>query len=149
MVAELLTDSENLPSAVAAAAVDAGLPNSSLSKFLSAFLAKDENLLTSINGVTREVLIACTNAVKSASAASFRNVWFVNMAFGLLAALRKLNEICLLSNQLIVSTPVSLFLLPVKGRMTNHIESALEPGKQRDAQFQISTDVANKAVTDV
>ncbi|KAH8696067.1 major facilitator superfamily domain-containing protein [Talaromyces proteolyticus] len=121
--------STKLPTAVAEAAIEAGLPNSSLAEFLPAFLEKDANLLTSISGVTTQVLVACTNAAKSASAVSFQNVWFVNMAFGLLAAI------------------LSMFLLSVKHRMTNHIESALEPGKLRDAQFQISADVADKPVT--
>ncbi|KAL3482675.1 fungal trichothecene efflux pump [Aspergillus germanicus] len=121
--------SSRLPTAVATAAVEAGLPESSLTQFLPAFLGGQQNILASINGVTTQVLAACAQASKDASAASFRNVWFVNMAFGLVAAI------------------LSVFLLPVKDRMTNHIESALEPGKVRDAQLHVSTGATNKQST--
>ncbi|KAL3460213.1 major facilitator superfamily domain-containing protein [Aspergillus heterothallicus] len=121
--------SSKLPTAVAKAAIEAGLPESSLTQFLPAFLGGQQNLLASINGVTAQVLAACVEASKVASAASFRNVWFVNMAFGLVAAI------------------LSVFLLPVKDRMTNHIESALESGKVRDAQLQVSTGATNEEST--
>lgn len=70
-----------LPRAVSEAALDAGLPASSLSDFVAAFSSGSGEALAAVPGATQAVLQAVTRASKSAYAESFRYIWVTLIAF--------------------------------------------------------------------
>lgn len=76
-----------LPSYVAAAAREAGLPNTSLEAFVGAFATDDEPALAQIAGVTPEILAAAVAALKQAFADSLRVVYFIAIPFGIVACI--------------------------------------------------------------
>ncbi len=70
-----------LPRAVSEAALDAGLPASSLSDFVAAFRSGSGEALAAVPGATQAVLQAVAKASKSAYAESFRYIWVTLIAF--------------------------------------------------------------------
>lgn len=74
-----------LPSYVAAAASQAGLPQSSLESFMQAFLGKDEAALSQIAGVSPSIISAAATALQQAFADSVRIVYIIAVPFGVIA----------------------------------------------------------------
>lgn len=70
-----------LPSAISKAALDAGLPESSLPRLLSAFKGDSGEAMTSVPGATAGILEAVTRASRSAYAESFKYIWITLIAF--------------------------------------------------------------------
>ncbi|KAI0123720.1 major facilitator superfamily domain-containing protein [Xylariales sp. AK1849] len=101
----------NLPSAVANAAINAGLPASSAANFVPAYVTSPESA-TAIAGVTTAVLAAAAEAVRLVTVDAFKYVWIANAAIG------------------VATAALTLFLLPVRHHMTGHIESSLDKGNQ-------------------
>lgn len=83
MYSSILTteSSKYLPQKVTPAALSAGLPESSLPALLQGIVAGD---LSSIPGITPEILDAVGAAVKDAYARSYQTVYFCTLPFGAL-----------------------------------------------------------------
>lgn len=100
--------STKLPSYVAEAAQQAGLPAASLETFVGDFLAKDQSALGQITGVTPDVIAAASVALKQAFADSVRVVYIIAAPFGVVA--------CILC----------LFLGDMKKTMNYHVDAPVE-----------------------
>lgn len=74
--------SETLPKNVIPAATNAGLPPSSLPELLKAATAQSVSAMESVKGMNSSVLVAVSDAMKTASAQSFRTVYLASIAFG-------------------------------------------------------------------
>ncbi|GKZ37917.1 hypothetical protein AbraIFM66950_009749 [Aspergillus brasiliensis] len=72
----------DLPRDVSAAAVDAGLPSSSLTDLLEAVSTGTSAAYEAVPGMTGKILGVVTEAVKTAYSQSFRTVFLVSIAFG-------------------------------------------------------------------
>lgn len=79
--------SKNLPADIAAAALRAGLPASSLEAFVGALAASDTAALPSIPGVTPAIIAAGVGGLKQAFADSLRVVYIIAAPFGALACI--------------------------------------------------------------
>nr|MDZ8059929.1 hypothetical protein [Nostoc sp. EkiNYC01] len=77
---------KKLPSFVAAAALKAGLPPSSLKAFIAALVDNDQAALLHIQGVTPGIIGAGVAAFKRAYADSFRVIYIIAAPFGVVAA---------------------------------------------------------------
>ncbi|KAJ5243338.1 uncharacterized protein N7469_001665 [Penicillium citrinum] len=77
----------NLPRDVSAAALSAGLPGSSLSNFLDAFAIHKSSAIERVPGVTNRIIVAATDASKTAYSQSFRTVFLVSISFGVLSTI--------------------------------------------------------------
>ena len=73
-----------IPAGVAAAAIGAGLPPSSVEAFVGAFLTSSATI-TSINGVTPAIIAAAAGGLHQALADSFRVIYIIAAPFGVLA----------------------------------------------------------------
>lgn len=81
----------NLPAMVGQYAVEAGLPESSLVDFLTAFLATPPDpALASIEGVTQEVIAAAAYGAQWAFSESLKWVFIASIPFGVLAIIASL-----------------------------------------------------------
>ena len=76
-----------LPSYIAAAALKAGLPESSLQAFADALVGNDQATLLHIQGVTPAVIAAAGEALKQSYADSIRIVFIIAAPFGVVAAI--------------------------------------------------------------
>ena len=74
-----------VPAYVAKAALDAGLPPSSLPAFIGAIATKNPAALVSVPGVTATIIDAGLVAVRQALADSFRIIYIIAAPFGALA----------------------------------------------------------------
>ncbi|KAF7546916.1 hypothetical protein G7Z17_g8095 [Cylindrodendrum hubeiense] len=99
---------------VASAAIEAGLPNSSVEEFMKVFFSPDPTGITNVSGVTNMVLVAAEHALKLVTVKSFEFVWIANAVIGAITAI------------------LTIFLQPVATSMTAHVEAPLEDGKHRD-----------------
>lgn len=97
-----------IPAYVPAAVLQAGLPESSVESFMLAFMAKDEEGLARIVGLTPEVIIAAAAALKQAFADSIRVVFFITIPFGVVACVG------------------CVFLGDMKETMNYHVDAPLE-----------------------
>ena len=79
---------ENLPTGVAKAAIEAGLPATSVKQFLGALLGSEGDI-TTVPGVTKQIIGKAVAAIADISAQSFKYVWIANMAIGLATAFGK------------------------------------------------------------
>lgn len=70
-----------LPRAISEAALGAGLPQSSLSGFITAFTSGSAEALAAVPGATQAVVRAVTKATKLAYAESFKYIWITLIAF--------------------------------------------------------------------
>jgi hypothetical protein len=75
-----------LPKMVAKYAIDAGLPNSSVTEFVGTYLTAPANT-SSIHGVTSAILEAASMGERWAYSESLRMVWLVSIPFGVCAIL--------------------------------------------------------------
>ena len=75
----------NIPSYVEKAALEAGLPRSSLHAFIGALASGDSSALSAIPGVNMTVVNSGLAALRRASADSLRVVYIIAVPFGLLA----------------------------------------------------------------
>jgi hypothetical protein len=88
-----------IPQKVIPAAVAAGLPESSLPNLLSNIALGD---LTTVPGITTDIIATTRQAVKDAYASSFRTVYLCTLPFGamlIVAALLSPNVECYLTNE--------------------------------------------------
>ena len=76
-----------LPSYIAAAALKAGLPKSSLKAFAAALVGNDQAALVHIPGVTSAIISAGVAALKQTYADSVRVVFIIAAPFGVAAAI--------------------------------------------------------------
>lgn len=76
-----------IPSYIAKAALEAGLPMSSLASFLRALLSKDIAALSQVPGVSPLVISSSLKAVKHAYADGIRYVFIIAAPFGALACI--------------------------------------------------------------
>lgn len=76
-----------LPSYIASAALQAGLPPASLSAFIGALASNDVAALPKIPGVTPLIIGAGVAALKQAFADGLRAVYIIAVAFGAVACL--------------------------------------------------------------
>ena len=77
----------NLPKQVGAAALNAGLPQNSLSAFITALSSNDEAALAQISGVTPAIIAAGVSGLKQAYADSIRVIFYIALPFGLIACI--------------------------------------------------------------
>lgn len=75
-----------VPPAIAAAALNAGLPSTSVSAFVIALMSNNAKALATIPGVNADIIAASTLALKYAYAAVIKNLWeyilgFLSVAF--------------------------------------------------------------------
>lgn len=80
-----------LPSDVSEAALNAGLPKTSLTALLEA--VSDSNSMAKIPGITEKIIIAVTDAVKTAYSESFSTVFLVSITFGGLSIIAALASV--------------------------------------------------------
>lgn len=73
---------------VSEAALDAGLPKSSLTALLEA--VSNSTGMDSVPGITNKIILATTNAIKTAYSQSFRTVFLVSITFGALSLIAAL-----------------------------------------------------------
>ena len=78
---------KKLPSYIAAAALKAGLPKSSLKAFAAALVGNDQAALVHIPGVTSAIISAGVGALKQTYADSVRVVFIIAAPFGVAAAI--------------------------------------------------------------
>lgn len=97
-----------LPAYTAKAALEAGLPDSSLSAFLKDLLSHDFAALPSIDHVTPAIIQAAQTAMSQAYADGFRIVYIIAAAFGAVGCI------------------VSLFLGNLKNVMTYRVDAPVE-----------------------
>lgn len=71
-----------VPKYVAPTATDAGYPTSQLPQLLSAVRGKT---WTSLPGVTADIIVAVTTALRNAQTASYKTVYLASIAFGAIA----------------------------------------------------------------
>jgi hypothetical protein len=74
-----------LPSDVSEAALNAGLPKISMMAVLEA--VSESTSLAKISGITEKIILAVTDAVKTAYSESFSTVFLVSITFGGLSAI--------------------------------------------------------------
>ncbi|KAH6986962.1 major facilitator superfamily domain-containing protein [Ilyonectria destructans] len=79
--------SKDLPRDVANAVLPLGLSQTVLPDFIAALSANDQAALTSIPGVTPQIISAGAHGLKTAYVSSLRYLWVVSGAFALLAAI--------------------------------------------------------------
>jgi hypothetical protein len=78
---------DKLPAYTAAAALRAGLPETSVEAFVGAMLTKNEAALDSIAGVSPAIIAAAASAIKQAFADSVRVVYLIAIPFGVIACI--------------------------------------------------------------
>lgn len=98
----------HLSSNVAAAAVGAGLPTSSVSQYVAGLLGQNTTELMSTPGVTPAIIGAGADALLDTYAKSFRNVWVTALPFVALAAV------------------AALFFIDPTAEFNNHIDAPVE-----------------------
>lgn len=74
---------KRIPSYIASAAVQAGLPPTSVGGFVGALAGQDQAALASVPGVTPSIIGAGVAALMNALADSFRYVYIIAAPFGL------------------------------------------------------------------
>ncbi|KAJ5377946.1 uncharacterized protein N7496_005355 [Penicillium cataractarum] len=80
-----------LPSEVSEAALNAGLPKSSLAAVLES--VSESTSMTKIPGITEKIILAVTDAVKTAYSESFSTVFLVSITFGGLSIIAALASV--------------------------------------------------------
>lgn len=80
-----------LPSEVSEAALNAGLPKSSLAAVLEA--VSESTSMAKIPGITEKIILAVTDAVKTAYSESFSTVFLVSITFGGLSIIAALASV--------------------------------------------------------
>ncbi len=113
----------DLPGYSAKAALDAGLPPSSLGDFLKALLSGDTSALSTIDHVTSEIVLAAQKAMLQAYADGFRIVYIIAAPFGAVACI------------------VSLFLGNLKKVMTFRVDAPVEELHAKSEGRQAETKV--------
>lgn len=98
----------NLPGYIGKAAIEAGLPRSSLHAFIRALAGSDSSALSSIPGVNSTIVYSSDEAIRRAFADSLRVVYIIAVPFGVLACI------------------ACLFLGDLKGTMNYHVDAPLE-----------------------
>ncbi|KAK4934944.1 hypothetical protein LTR10_023910 [Elasticomyces elasticus] len=77
---------EFIPTRVAAAAVEAGLPQTSLPSLLGILTGVVTTMpITEVPGITPKIILASSTALKNAYIASFKYVWYASIPFGLVS----------------------------------------------------------------
>jgi len=97
-----------IPSYVAKAALEAGLPKSSLMAFVGALASNDAAALSEIPGISPSIIGAGVVALKQAFADGIRAVYIIAAAFGALACF------------------ACLFLGDLKATMNYHVDAPIE-----------------------
>ncbi|KAH7394196.1 putative siderophore iron transporter [Phaeosphaeria sp. MPI-PUGE-AT-0046c] len=100
--------SVKVPVYVSTAVLEAGLPSTSVDQFMTAFTAKDQEVLAQITGITPEIITVAAAALKQAFADSIRVVYFITIPFGIVACIG------------------CLFLGDMKATMNYHVDAPLE-----------------------
>lgn len=75
---------------MSAAALDAGLPKSSLANLLEAITAGTQTAMEAVPGITDKIILAATDATKTAYSQAFSTVFLASIAFGGLAIIASL-----------------------------------------------------------
>ncbi len=110
---------------IASAAIEAGLPSTSVDQFVSDLLAENNTALFTIKGVTPKILGAGADALLDTYATGFRNVWVSALAPTVLAGVGISSypqPWCHFTN----SWEASLFLFDPREKFDNHIDSPVE-----------------------
>ncbi|KAJ5106234.1 hypothetical protein N7456_002909 [Penicillium angulare] len=76
---------ETLPDDVSAAALNAGLPKSSLTDLLTAVSAGSASAMEAVPGISDKIILIVTSATKTAYSQAYRTVFLASIAFGGLA----------------------------------------------------------------
>ena len=97
-----------LPTRLATAVEQAGLPKQDVPALLKAFVTRDPQTIESSPGVTPQILEALENAAKYAYAFSFHYVWYSLMAFA------------------IVTAVISFFILSTRDQLTDVVAAPVE-----------------------
>jgi hypothetical protein len=79
-----------IPEYVSKAAIQAGLPKSSIEAFVKALSSENNAALKGISGVTLEIIDAGVHALKQAYADGLRVVFIIAVPFGVLACIASL-----------------------------------------------------------
>lgn len=109
----LLSDQlEKLPVRVADAAIAKGLPEASISAFVTAILGGNQTAVAAISGVTSDIITAGVDAKLDTYALGFRYIWIVAAAFVALAAI------------------LSVFIRDLKSEFNMHIDAPVEKKHQ-------------------
>lgn len=85
--AVFISETNHIPSNVASAALEAGLPSGSVDEFVGYIVAHNETGLATIAGATPEIISAGADAALDTYAAAFRLVWLTAIPFLGIAAI--------------------------------------------------------------
>ncbi|KAI9924116.1 hypothetical protein MW887_007356 [Aspergillus wentii] len=72
----------NLPRDVSAAALDAGLPESSLTDLVEAASAGNDSTMEAVPGITNDIIAAVSDVIKTAYSQSVSTIFLASIAFG-------------------------------------------------------------------
>jgi hypothetical protein len=114
---------------IAAAVIPLGLAPENIESFITALANNDQATLMTIPGVTPQIIGAGVNALKTAFAASFRNVWIAAAALSGVATIGEFFLLTTLSKENCTLTHVSLlascFFAEPK-TITMHVDAPLD-----------------------
>lgn len=102
---------ETIPSQVPAAAIEAGLPSTSVTQLLNAFTIGTPASFSNVPGISTSILAAATSAYQKASSDAYSTIFLTSIAFTGLAVI------------------LSFFVVNVEDRMTSDIAATLAHGK--------------------
>ncbi|RVX74921.1 hypothetical protein B0A52_01198 [Exophiala mesophila] len=124
-----------LPAKVTEAALQNGLPDSSVLEFIMALMAQNPDLLAAVPGITPEIIAAGTQALREAYLGSFRSVWIATSCFSA------------------VSIIVSCFLVNPAKDLNNHIDNPAETDEALYGESKVqptaeATHVAEEGATE-
>ncbi|KAG6366957.1 hypothetical protein INS49_001138 [Diaporthe citri] len=110
--AVFISETNHIPSNVASAALEAGLPSGSVDEFVGYIVAHNETGLATIAGATPEIISAGADAALDTYAAAFRLVWLTAIPFLGIAAIS------------------AVFLFDPTADFNNHIDAPVEDRKE-------------------
>ncbi|OQV07483.1 hypothetical protein CLAIMM_11910 [Cladophialophora immunda] len=99
---------DNAPTKVAAAALPLGLPETSLPALIAGLIARDQNALIQIPGITLDIINAASMGLLKAYNIAFRDAWILSGTLCFLAVV------------------VSCFLFEPENEFTSHIDAPVE-----------------------
>ncbi|KAH0837653.1 siderophore iron transporter [Fonsecaea pedrosoi] len=115
-----LTD--NIPKDVSAAALETGLPQTSLVSLLTALGTNDPSAIASVPGITPAILEAVGRATKKAYRDSFKTIFFVSIAFS------------------VICTATACFIKDFNDKNTdNHVELKVNSADKQEEQTSEKT----------
>lgn len=126
--AVFISEANHIPSNVASAALEAGLPSGSVDEFVGYIVAHNETGLATIAGATPEIITAGADAALDTYAAAFRLVWLTAIPFLGIAAIctTPLPEAPPVITLADITCAAAVFLFDPTEDFNNHIDAPVE-----------------------